>query len=155
MGVLLVRLPFDIKHFPPLPIPRAISFSFQAATPKTVDETPQERPSRSLEDVDSFWIAEEKYLLSFKLYLPDRTRTIHVEYKHPCGNITSHLEFLSPRRCLGLRRGKLYKAAKVLDCWIRSIPTFNFSCLFAVALAELPANRILLRAACFSFMKAC
>lgn len=73
MGVLLVSVPFDIKHFPPLPIPRVILFSFQAATPKTVDETPQERPSRSLEDVDSFWTAKEKYLLSFKLYLADHT----------------------------------------------------------------------------------
>lgn len=73
MGVLLVCVPFDIKHFPPLPIPRVILFSFQAATPKTVDETPQERPSRSLEDVDSFWTAQEKYLLSFKLYLTDHT----------------------------------------------------------------------------------
>lgn len=102
MGVLLVRVPFDIKHFPPLPIPRVILFSFQAATPKTVDETPQERPSRSLEDVDSFWTAKRK-ISTFVQIIPYRPyRTIHVEYKHPCGNITSRLEFLSPQRCLGL-----------------------------------------------------
>lgn len=52
MCVMLESVPFDIKHFPPQPILRPILFSFQAATPKTVGQTPQERPSRSLEDVD-------------------------------------------------------------------------------------------------------
>lgn len=113
MGVLLVSVPFDIKHFPPLPIPRVILFSFQAATPKTVDETPQERPSRSVEDVDSFWTAEEKYLLSFKLYLTDHTEQFTLNI-----NILAEIlpHFLSFSRHGGASDSKLYEAAKVLDC---------------------------------------
>lgn len=100
MGVVLVTVPFDIKHFPTLPILRAILFSFQAATPKTVDETPQERPSRSLEDVDSLWTAEEKYLLSFKLYLADHTEQFSL-------NINILTEILPHILSFSHRRGAL------------------------------------------------
>lgn len=108
MCVVLESVPLDIKHFPPQPILRAILFSFQAATPKTVEQTPQERPSRSLEDVDSPLDSKRK-ISTFIQIIPYRPyRTIHVEYKHPCGNITSHLEFRLPSMCLGLRRGELH-----------------------------------------------
>ncbi len=111
MHVVLVRVPFDIKHprCPPKPpILRwgRFLFSFQAATPKTVEQTPQERPSRSLEDVDSPLDGKRK-ISTFIQIIPFRPYwTIHIKYKHPFGNITSHIEFLSPWMCHGLSRGR-------------------------------------------------
>lgn len=72
MCVELVSMPFDIKHFPPRTPQRPILFSLKAATPKTAEETPQERPVGSLEDVDSP-LDDQRKISSFTQIIPFKT----------------------------------------------------------------------------------